>query len=95
MRQFETIELNSDMINFLKEYSPEEKHITSFKEIRLIEDKLNIDNYRNNLRALRNSVVQFYDELIDEDPNNRDMMYAYMESMMSVTAVIDNYAYKF
>ena len=95
MRQFETIELNSDMINFLKEYSPEEKHITSLKEIRLIEDKLNIDNYRNNLKALRNSVVQFYDELIDEDPNNRDMMYAYMESMMSVTAVIDNYAYKF
>lgn len=95
MRQFETIELNSDMINFLKEYSPEEKHITSLKEIRLIEDKLNIDNYRNNLRALRNSVVQFYDELIDEDPNNRDMIYTYMESMMSVTAVIDNYAYKF
>ena len=95
MRQFETVELNSDMINFLKEYSPEEKHITSLKEIRLIEDKLNIDNYRNNLRALRNSVVQFYDELIDEDPNNRDMMYAYVESMMSITAVIDNYAYKF
>ena len=95
MRQFETIELNPDMVTFLKEYSPEEKHITSLKEIRLIEDKLNIDNYRNNLRALRNSVVQFYDELIDEDPNNRDMMYAYMESMMSVTAVIDNYAYKF
>lgn len=95
MRQFETVELNPDMITFLKEYSPEEKHITSLKEIRLIEDKLNIDNYRNNLRALRNSVVQFYDELIDEDPNNRDMMYAYMESMMSVTAVIDNYAYKF
>ena len=95
MRQFETIELNPDMINFLKEYSPKEKHITSLKEIRLIEDKLNIDNYRSNLRALRNSVVQFYDELIDEDPNNRDMVYAYMESMMSVTAVIDNYAYKF
>ena len=95
MRQFETVELNPDMITFLKEYSPEEKHITSLKEIRLIEDKLNIDNYRNNLRALRNSVVQFYDKLIDEDPNNRDMMYAYMESMMSVTAVIDNYAYKF
>ena len=95
MRQFETIELNSDMINFLKEYSPEEKHITSLKEIRLIEGKLNIDNYRNNLRALRNSVVQFYDELIDENSNNKDMMYAYMESMMSVTAVIDNYAYKF
>ena len=95
MRQFETIELNSDMITFLKEYSPEEKHITSLKEIRLIEDKLNIDNYRNNLRALRNSVVQLYDELINTDPTNRNKVYDYMESMMSVTAVIDNYAYKF
>ena len=95
MKQFETIELNSDMIIFLKEYSPEEKHITSLKEIRLIEDKLNIAKYSNNLRALRNSVVQLYDELINEDPTNRNMIYAYMESMMSVTAVIDNYAYKF
>ena len=95
MKQFETIELNPDMIIFLKEYSPEEKHITSLKEIRLIEDKLNIAKYSNNLRALRNSVVQFYDELINKDPTNRNMVYAYMESMMSVTAVIDNYAYKF
>ena len=95
MKQFETIELNPDMIIFLKEYSPEEKHITSLKEIRLIEDKLNIAKYSDNLRALRNSVVQFYDELINEDPTNRNMVYAYMESMMSVTAVIDNYAYKF
>lgn len=95
MRQFETIELNPDMIIFLKEYSPEEKHITSLKEIRLIEDELNIAKYSNNLRALRNSVVQFYNELINEDPTNRNMVYAYMESMMSVTAVIDNYAYKF
>ena len=95
MRQFETVDLNPDMIIFLKEYSPEEKHITSLKEIRLIEDKLNIAKYSNNLRALRNSVVQFYDERINEDPTNRNMVYAYMESMMSVTAVIDNYAYKF
>lgn len=95
MKQFETIELNPDMIIFLKEYSPEEKHITSLKEIRLIEDKLNIAKYSNNLRALRNSVVQFYDELMNEDPTNRNMVYAYMESMMSITAVIDNYAYKF
>ena len=95
MKQFETIELNPDMIIFLKEYSPEEKHITSLKEIRLIEDKLNIAKYSNNLRALRNSVVQLYDDLINEDPTNRNMVYAYMESMMSITAVIDNYAYKF
>ena len=95
MRTFETVELTSDMKNFLKGYSPKEKHFTSIEEIRLVEDNLNIANYRNNLQALRNSVVQFYDELIDENPNNRNMVYDYMESMMSVTAIIDNYIYKF
>ena len=95
MRTFETVELTSDMKNFLKGYSPKEKHFTSIEEIKLVEDNLNIANYRNNLQALRNSVVQFYDELIDENPNNRNMVYDYMESMMSVTAVIDNYTYKF
>ena len=59
MITFETVDLNSDMVTFLKSYSPEEKHITSLKEIRLIEDELNIAKYIDNLRALRNSVVQF------------------------------------
>ena len=95
MRTFETVELTSDMKTFLKSYSPKEEHFTSIEEIHLVEDKLNIPNYNDNLRALRNSVVQFYDELINEDPNNRNTTYAYMESIMSVTAVIDNYAYKF
>lgn len=95
MKTFETIELTADMKTFLKGYSPKEKHFTSIEEIRLVEDNLNIANYRNNLQALRNSVVQFYDELIDENPNNRNMVYDYMESMMSVTAIIDNYIYKF
>ena len=95
MRKFETIELTPDMKTFLKWYSPKEKHFTSIEEIRLVEDNLNIVNYRNNLQALRNSVVQFYDELIDENPNDRNMTYDYMKSMMSVTAIIDNYIYKF
>ena len=95
MKTFETVELTTDMKTFLKGYSPKEKHFTSIEEIRLVEDNLNIDNYRNNIQALRNSVVQFYDELIDENPNDRNMTYAYMESMMSVTAVIDNYIYNF
>ena len=95
MKTFETVELTTDMKTFLKGYSPKEKHFTSIEEIRLVEDNLNIANYRNNLQALRNSVVEFYDELIDENPNDRNMTYNYMESMMSVTAVIDNYIYKF
>ena len=94
MRTFETVELTSDMKNFLKGYSPKEKRFTSIKEIRLVEDNLNIDNYKDNLIALRNSVVLFYDELIG-DGSDRERTHAVMESMMSVTAVIDNYAYKF
>ena len=94
MRTFETVELTSDMKNFLKGYSPKEERFTSIKEIRLVEDNRNIDNYKDNLVALRNSVVLFYDELIG-DGSDRERTHAVMESMMSVTAVIDNYAYKF
>ena len=94
MRAFETVELTSDMKNFLKGYSPKEEHFTSIKEIRLVEDNLNIDNYKDNLVALRNSVVLFYDELIG-DGSDRKLTHAFMESIMSVTAVIDNYAHKF
>ena len=94
MRAFETVELTSDMKNFLKGYSPKEEHFTSIKEIILVEDNLNIANYSNNLVALRNSVVLFYDELIG-DGSDRKRTHALMESLMSVTAVIDNYAHKF
>ena len=94
MRTFETVELTSDMKNFLKGYSPKEEHFTSINEIRLVEDNLNIDNYKDNLVALRNSVVLFYDELIG-DGSDRKRTHAFMESLMSVTAVIDNYAHKF
>lgn len=96
MRHYELAEmLTSDMRIFLRGYSPKEKHFTSLEEIRLVEDKLNIKSYRDRLRVLRNAVVQFYNDLIDEHPTDKSMVYDYMESMMSVTAVIDNYACKF
>ena len=53
MRTFETIELTPVMKTFLKGYSPKAKHFTSIEEIRLVEDNLNIADYRNNLQALR------------------------------------------
>lgn len=96
MRHYELAEmLTSDMRIFLRGYSPKEKHFTSLEEIRLVEDKLNIESYRDRLRVLRNAVVQFYNDLIDEHPTDKSMVHDYMESMMSVTAVIDNYACKF
>lgn len=45
MKTFETVELTSDMKNFLKGYSPKEEHFTSIEEIHLVEDNLNIANY--------------------------------------------------
>ena len=53
MKTFETVELTPDMKAFLKGYSPKAKHFTSIEEIRLVEDNLNIADYRNNLQALR------------------------------------------
>lgn len=95
MRHYELAEmLTSDMRIFLRGYSPKERHFTSAEEIRLIEGKLNIESYKDRLRVLRNAVIQFYNDLIDENPNDKSMTYAYMESMMSVTAVIDIYMYK-
>ena len=93
MKTFETVELTSDMKTFLKGDSPKDEHFTSIEEIHLIEDNLNITNYGTNIVALRNSVVQFYDELIG-DGSDREQTHRFMESMMSVTSVIDNYAYK-
>ena len=96
MRHHELFEmLTSDMRIFLKGYSPKERHFTSLEEIRLVEDKLNIESYKDRLIVLRNAVVQFYNDLIEEHTNDKSMIYEYMESMMSVTAVIDNYKYKY
>ena len=77
MKTFETVELTSDMKNFLKGYSPKEEHFTSIEEIHLVEDNLNIANYSDNLRALRNSVVLFYDELIG-DGSDRNLIHTFM-----------------
>lgn len=94
MRTVEYIEFTPEMRVFLKNYSPKEKGFTSSEEVRLVENNLNIEEYKDNLTALRNSVVRFYSELIGTG-SDRDRTSALMESMMSVTAVIDNYAYKF
>ena len=94
MRTFEYIELTPELRLCLKGYSHKERYFRALEEIRRVEDNLNIEEYKNNLTALRNTVVRFYDELIG-DGSDRNLTYAFMESMMSVTAVIDNYKYKY
>lgn len=95
--EIKTIELSEAVKSFLTTYKPESEFVTSLKEIRLVEDNLNIESHRHELRELRNTVVSFYSSLMDDDLRLQDpeRFFAYMNAMMSVTAVIDNYAYKF
>lgn len=95
--EIKTIELSEAVKSFLTTYKPESEFVTSLKEIRLVEDNLNIESHRHELRELRNTVVSFYSSLMDDDLRLQDLerFFAYMNAMMSVTAVIDNYAYKF
>lgn len=102
--KIETVELAESVKTFLESYKPESEFVTSIKEIRLVEDNLNIESHKQELRALRNSVVKFYADLmnafvVEEDGDmyltNPDQFFSLNTAMMSVTAVIDNYAYKF
>lgn len=95
--EIKTIELSEAVKSFLTTYKPESEFVTSLKEIRLVEDNLNIESHRHELRELRNTVVSFYSSLMDDDLRLQDpeRFFVYMNAMMSVTAVIDNYAYKF
>lgn len=103
--KIETIELTESVKTFLESYRPESDLFTSIKEIRLVEDNLNIESHKEGLKPLRNSVVKFYADLMNEEVvndeagdiylKNPDRFFALNNAMMSVTAVIDNYAYKF
>lgn len=102
--EIKTVELSEAVKSFLTTYKPESEFVTSLKEIRLVEDNLNIESHRHELRELRNAVVKFYNELLDDEwvtvdddmyLKDPEKFYGFMNAMMSVTAVIDNYAYKF
>lgn len=94
MRTYPTIALTEDQRIFLRGYAPKSRHFTSQEEMQLIYAMLNIAEHLHELTALRNTVVQFYDECIG-DGSDRDLTYEFMNSMMSVTAVIDNCIYKY
>lgn len=74
--------------DFLKVYKPLSKYITNFNECNQITDILSLKELNfQELMAIRNSVVLFYTELIKTDEKEC------MTSLMSVTAVIDNFIY--
>jgi hypothetical protein len=76
---------------------PEDRHFTSFEEIELVEKQLGLKGLsREEIDAVRNTVVLFYENLMDNEfeLNGRtEKYYDVSTAMMSVTGVIDNYIY--
>ena len=91
--------------NFLKTYSPANAHYTSRDEMNTIIENLMLNMYsREQLRLVRNTVVEFYTNLMDKeimyDENGEyagrtDKYFQYLCSMGSVTSTIDHYSYSF
>ena len=89
--------------NFLKNYSPDNAHFTSREEMNTIIENLMLNMYSyDQLRTVRNTVVEFYTNLMDKeimyDENGEyagrtDKYFQYLCSMGSVTSTIDYYSY--
>lgn len=70
---------------FLDSYFPKDKMFTSKKEVKKIADTFFLwDKSLYELSGLRNAVVEYYRDKIDEN-------FDYMSSMQSITAVIDHF----
>ena len=97
MKTFSITKFNPEVKQFLKGYMPADKYFTSFKEIELVENKLGLKGLsREEIDAVRNTVVMFYDNLMDNEfeLNGRtEKYYDFVTAMQSVTSVIDNYIY--
>lgn len=89
---------------FLKNYKPASRMFTSEDEIDLISETLNLPelDFKERCRT-RNEVVRYYTELMDAeviyDENNEykgrtDKYWDLINSMQSVTTVIDYYKYQ-
>jgi hypothetical protein len=97
MKTFSVTKFNSEVKSFLKGYMPADKYFTSFEEIELVENQLSLKGLsKEEIDAVRNTVVMFYDNLMDAEfeLNGRtEKYYDFVIAMQSVTGVIDNYIY--
>ena len=89
--------LSDEQTKFLNEYHPQEMGFTSFKEIKKIKSMLEIGTTvkESELQPLRNSVVKFYSAKMESVENDVKQVMTYMDSMQSVTAVIDAMIYHY
>ena len=70
---------------------------TSLKEMEKIKSILGIETTvkESELQPLRNSVVKFYSAKMESVENDVKQVMSYMDSMQSVTAVIDTMIYHY
>ena len=89
--------LSNEQTKFLNEYHPQKQGITSLKEMDEIKYILGIDTTvkESELQPLRNSVVKFYSAKMESVENDVKQVMTYMDSMQSVTAVIDAMIYHY
>jgi hypothetical protein len=90
MADFVKARLAHNQQNFLKNYAPKDRFMTTSHESEKIIGELSLNSLSVlSLRAVRNAVVDYYSTLMKID---REM--EYMPSLQSVTAVIDNLIWK-
>ena len=89
--------LTNEQTKFLNEYRPKDMGFTSLKEMEKIKSILGIDTTvkESELQPLRNSVVKFYSAKMESVENDVKQVMSYMDSMQSVTAVIDAMIYHY
>ena len=89
--------LSDEQTKFLNEYRPKDMGFTSLKEMEKIKSILGIDTTvkESELQPLRNSVVKFYSSKMESVENDVKQVMTYMDSMQSVTAVIDAMIYHY
>ena len=89
--------LTNEQTKFLNEYRPKDMGFTSLKEMEKIKSILGIDTTvkESELQPLRNSVVKFYSAKMESVENDVKQVMSYMDSLQSVTAVIDTMIYHY
>lgn len=91
--RFEMVKFSDEQVKFLSEYKTADERWTSQDEMKQVEEALGLRKVeRSLLRAIRNSVVKAYHNLRDSSTSTEER-YSMFNSMMSVTAVIDNVIY--
>ena len=89
--------LSDEQTKFLNEYRPKDMGFTSLKEMEKIKSILGIETTvkESELQPLRNSVVKFYSSKMESVENDVKPVMSYMDSLQSVTAVIDTMIYHY